>query len=60
VRLNGVIKDMMRTMSSAAMWSVAYGAIDTLKNSFVGAIRYAKDLNKALTDISIVSDLSAS
>ena len=58
-KLGATITTMMKTMTSAAMWSVAYGALDSLTQAFTGAIDYAKDLNEALTDIAIVSDLSA-
>jgi hypothetical protein len=41
------------------MWSAAYGALQGVTDTIKEAVDYAKDLNKALNDIAIVSDLSA-
>lgn len=57
--LGTALKSMARTLGTAMMWSAAYGAVDALTQTFKGAIDYAKDLNKALNDIAIVSDLTA-
>ena len=56
--LGAAVTNMMKTLGSAAMWSVAYSALNAITQTFTGAIDYAKDLNKALTDIAIVSDLT--
>lgn len=56
--LGRTIGAMMKTVGTAAMWTVAYGAIDAITKTFTGAIDYTKDLNKALTDIAIVSKLT--
>lgn len=52
------LRSMAKTMGTAMMWSVAYGAIDAVTQAIKGAIDYAKDLNNALTDIGIVSEMS--
>ena len=58
ITLGTTLNSMLKTMSQATMWSIAYGALNSLTQSFTGAIKYAKDLNKALTEISIVSEMA--
>lgn len=58
-KLGGALSSALKIMGSAMMWSAAYGAVDALTGAIKGAIDYTKDLNKALVDISIVSNLSA-
>ena len=57
--LNATVSQFLKTMGSAIMWSAAYGALNKVTETIGDAVNYAKDLNKALTDIAIVSDLSA-
>lgn len=59
MQLSATISSFLRTMGSAMMWSAAYGALNKITEVIGDAITYTKDLNKALTDIAIVSDLSA-
>lgn len=56
VLLNNFFDQLKRT----ATWSVTSSILNGLANSISGAVGYAKALNKSLTDISIVTDLSAS
>ena len=58
-QLNATVTQFMKTMGSAMMWSAAYGALNGITEAISGAVDYATDLNKALNDIAIVSDLSA-
>lgn len=58
-QLSSVVSGFLKTMGSAMMWSAAYGAIEAVTSTISEAVDYAKDLNKALNDIAIVSDLSA-
>lgn len=58
ITLGTTLNSMLKTMGQATMWSIAYGALNSLTQSFTGAIKYAKDLNKALTEISIVSEMA--
>ena len=55
-RVNGALQNMMVTLKNTARWQLSSSMI----HGFVGAIQsaygYAQNLNKALTDISIVAD----
>ncbi len=57
-QLNATVTQFLKTMSSAMMWNVAYGALQTVTDSMRDAVNYAKDLNGALNDIAIVSNLT--
>ena len=57
--LNSTITQFMKTMGSAIMWSAAYGALNKVTEVISDAVSYAKDLNKALTEIAIVSGMTA-
>jgi GH24 family phage-related lysozyme (muramidase) len=57
-KLTGLLGQMVKTMGQAAMWSVAYGALNAITETFTKAIDYTKDLNRALNDIQIVTGMS--
>ena len=59
LQLSNAVSSFLKTMGSAVMWSMAYGALNGITQAFSSAVTYAKDLNKALTDIAIVTDLSS-
>ena len=57
-RTNMMLGSLFRTLKSTAKWQIS----SSILQGFTGAIRdaftYAQDLNKAMTDIKIVSDMS--
>ena len=58
VKTNKVIKDFLQTLANTAKWQVASSAIHGIQGMLNSAVGHAKDLNKALTDIQIVTNYS--
>lgn len=57
--LTGSFKKFFQGLKNTAMWTIQSNAIHAVEGALSGAYSYAQKLNKALTDINIVSDLSA-
>lgn len=58
VQTNKVLKDFMQTLANTAKWQIASTAIHGIQGMLNSAVSHAKDLNKALTDIQIVTGYS--
>ena len=58
VKTNKVIKDFLQTLANTAKWQIASQAIHGIEGMLNNAVGHAKDLNKALTDIQIVTNYS--
>ena len=58
-RTNQHIADLIKTLSNTAKWQAASMAIHAVQGALSNAISYAKDLNKALSDIRVVTGYSA-
>lgn len=58
VQTNRVLKDFMQTLANTAKWQIASTAIHGIQGMLNSAVSHAKDLNKALTDIQIVTGYS--
>ena len=58
VRANGMVKNFMTTLANTAKWQIASSAIHGIVGAFNSATSHAKNLNKALTDIQIVTGYS--
>lgn len=55
VRMNKTIQNFMTTLANTAKWQVASSMIHGVIGAFQNAVGHAKNLNKALTDIQIVT-----
>jgi TP901 family phage tail tape measure protein len=55
-----LLDDMATSFKNTVKWGISSTAFNTMTNSLSSAWGYAKNLNKVLTDIRIVSDQSAS
>lgn len=58
VKTNKVIKDFLQTLANTAKWQIASQAVHGIEGMLNNAVGHAKDLNKALTDIQIVTNYS--
>ena len=56
--LHGSLKKFAQGLMNTAMWTVQSNAIHAVQSALQGAYNYAQKLNKGLTDIAIVSNLS--
>lgn len=56
--LQGTLKKFYDGLKNTAMWNIQSQAIHGFQSALQGAFSYAQELNKGLTDIAIVSDLS--
>lgn len=56
--LSGTLKKFATGLKNTAMWTIQSNAIHAVQSALQGAYSYAQRLNKGLTDIAIVSDLS--
>ena len=54
--LDGLIGKFAKGLANTAMWTLQSNAIHAVQSALRGAFSYAQQLNKGLTDISIVSD----
>lgn len=59
VNLGGRLKELVNTFSNTIRWQAASSAIHVMQRELSQAYNYAKDLNKSLNDIRIVSGESA-
>ncbi|MBQ3944812.1 MAG: phage tail tape measure protein, partial [Alphaproteobacteria bacterium] len=57
--LDGLIGKFAKGLLNTAMWTVQSNAIHGFQTAIKSATSYAKELNKGLTDIAIVSDLTS-
>lgn len=55
---NATLSNFMTTIKNTAKWEFSSKLIHGIESAFSSAINYAKDLNKALTDIRVVSGAS--
>lgn len=58
--LDGLIGKFAKGLANTAMWTLQSNAIHAFQSALRGAFSYAQQLNKGLTDIAIVSDLTGS
>lgn len=58
IRLSAKTKEFMTTLANTAKWQVASTAIHSIQGGLSQAVSHAKDLNRALTDIRIVTGYS--
>lgn len=58
-KTKNLLTSMMDTFGNSIKWSMAYGAINRISQGFSNALQYAQDLNESLTNIRIVTGLSA-
>lgn len=56
--LNGLLGKFAKGLMNTAMWTLQSNAIHAFQSALSGAFSYAERLNKGLTDIAIVSDLT--
>lgn len=56
--LDGLIGKFAKGLANTAMWTLQSNAIHAFQSALSGAFNYAQKLNKGLTDIAIVSDLT--
>ncbi len=56
--LDGLLGKFMKGLGNVAVWTVQSNAIHAFQSALQGAFSYAEKLNKGLTDIAIVSDLT--
>ena len=56
--LSGTLKKFAQGLMNTAMWTMQSNAIHAVQSALSSAYGYAQKLNKGLTDIAIVSDLS--
>ena len=54
-----LLTSMLDTFGNSIKWSIAYGAINRISQGFSNALQYAQDLNESLTNIRVVTGLSA-
>jgi hypothetical protein len=54
-KANGLIGNFMTTLANTAKWQIASSMIHGMIGMFQSACSHAKNLNKALTDIQIVT-----
>jgi hypothetical protein len=54
-KANGLIGNFMTTLANTAKWQIASSMIHGMTGMFQSACSHAKNLNKALTDIQIVT-----
>lgn len=57
--LSKSVKSLITTFGTALKYQISYGAINAVTNSIRNAVSYAKELNGTMTDIQIVSGMSA-
>ena len=56
--LDGLFGKFLKGLGNTAMWTLQSNAIHAMQSALSGAYSYAQQLNKGLTDIAIVSDLT--
>ena len=56
--LSGTLQKFATGLKNTAMWTIQSNAIHAVQGALQGAFSYAQRLNKGLTDIAIVSDLT--
>lgn len=59
-QLDGLMGKFLKGLGNTFMWTLQSNAIHGFQSALSSAYSYAQQLNKGLTDISIVSDLSSS
>ena len=57
--LDGLIGKFTKGLLNTAMWTIQSNAIHAFQSALSGAFSYAQQLNKGLTDIAIVADMSS-
>lgn len=57
-RVSDKLKEFGQSMLNAARWKMAQGALNAMSGSISAAVSHAEHLDKALTDIQIVSKMS--
>lgn len=57
--LDGLVGKFTKGLLNTAMWTVQSSAIHAFQSALSGAFGYAQQLNKGLTDIAIVADMSS-
>ena len=55
---SGFMSNIAKTLMDSAKWSIAYGLINKVSQSFSDAVSYVKELDTALNDIRIVTGKS--
>ena len=58
-RLSGAVGGLVKSFGTALKYQISYGAINAVTNSIRKAVTYAKELNSTLTDIRVVTGMTA-